>query len=151
MKQVFNIKGIVMNEDFVSFSLAKKLKEKGFYYKCVSTYDNDGMLGYNYIQPTSIRAIGFDDCLCSHNVENDDCIDAPTISQVLKWLREKGIFIEIHVHATFATKNKVAYWCRICRNSNGVRIKQIDELEESYADYEKAAIAGIEYCLDNLI
>ena len=68
----------------VTFEIAKKLKEKGFYYKCVSTYDKDGMLGDNYIQPTSIRAIGFDELLSSHNVENDGCIDAPTISQVLE-------------------------------------------------------------------
>ena len=86
-----------------------------------------------------------------HTQNTAHLIAAPTISQVLKWLREKGIFIEIHVHATFATKNKVAYWCRICRNSNGVSIEQIDELEAAYSDYEKAAMGGIEYCLDNLI
>lgn len=113
-----------MNEDFVSFDLAKKLKEKGF------RYNKNNLL----------------DRLCMENQ-----INHPTISQVLKWLREEGIFIEIHTHDTFATKNKVAYWCCIKRNSNGVRIEQIDELKESYADYEKAAMDGIEYVLDNLI
>ena len=140
-----------MNEDFVSFSLASKLKEKGFYYKCVSTYDNDGMLGYNYIQPTSIRAIGFDDCLCSHNVENDGCIDAPTISQVLKWLREeKGHHIEfvcnacgyLFIVSDIPSKGGTdRYYSDYSGPNDG----------DTWDSYEEAAIAGIEYVLDNLI
>ena len=150
-----------MEIDFVSFDLAKKLKEKGFKQKCLAYYDVEDNVGLLYNTQYTDEALPcqYTDLLQCHNTgeaetQPDDsgyCVDAPTISQVLKWLREKGIFIEIHTHATFATKNKVAYWCRICRNSNGVRIKQIDELEASYADYEKAAMGGIEYCLDKLI
>lgn len=133
-----------MNEDFVPFELAKKLKEKGFYYKCVSTYDKDGMLGDNYIQPTSIRAIGFDECLCSHNVENDGCIDAPTIPQVLKWLREvKKRFVVIH-----PTGHDVHYYYTV---HNLARSFDDFEYTQSFATYEEAAIAGIEYVIDNLI
>ena len=33
-------------EDYVSFEIAKKLKEKGFRKPCVATYDKDGMLGH---------------------------------------------------------------------------------------------------------
>lgn len=142
-----------MEMDFVSFDLAKKLKEKGFRELCLAYYTNDDRLWFNHSHKAGAT---YSDCYISHNLMpkgsvSGKFVDAPTISQVLKWLREKGIFIEIHVHATFATKNKVAYWCRICRNSNGMRIKQIDELEASYADYEKAAMGGIEYVIDNLI
>lgn len=140
-----------MNEDFVTYEIAKKLKEKGFYYKCVATYDNDGMLGYNYIQPTNIRAIGFDDCLCSHNVENDNCIDAPTISQVLKWLRnEKKIHIEV-----FLYDGKYSYFVKsitqICEDDLFHKCLNEDTTEEEYDTYEQAALAGIEYVTDNLI
>lgn len=129
-----------MTEDFVNFELAKKLKEKGFYYKCVSTYDKDGMLGDNYIQPTSIYAIGFDDCLCSHNVENDGCIDAPTIPQVLKWLRE-----EKKLHIGISPQWQYTVYDMRCSPWIGRSDMQ------NYDDYTKAAIAGIDYCLDNLI
>lgn len=150
-----------MNEDFVTYEIASKLKEKGFYYKCVATYDNDGMLGYNYIQPTNIRAIGFDDCLYSHNVENDNCIDAPTISQVLKWLREeKKIFIAINIgycyesdEIPFPTNPKMepilkGYYYGIWELDN---LNDKNTHSEYFEAPELAAIAGIEYVLDNLI
>ena len=131
--------------DFVTFEIAKKLKEKGFYYKCVSTYDKDGMLGDNYIQPTSIRAIGFDELLSSHNVENDGCIDAPTISQVLEWLREeKGLHIAIGY-------SNVSKWRYIIIHLGENFVKESNVWEKSFKSYEEAALAGIEYCLDNLI
>ena len=139
-------------EDFVSFEIAKKLKEKGFYYKCVSTYDKDGMLGDNYIQPTSIRAIGFDELLSSHNVEDDGCIDAPTISQVLKWVREeKKIYIVIQPFPTMVTKNKICWSWDFKWNSDGAYIEHTFPDDVTYTTYEQAALAGIEYVLDNLI
>lgn len=150
-----------MTEDFVTFELAKKLKEKGFYYKCVSTYDKDGMLGYNYIQPTSIRAIGFDECLCSHNVENDGCIDSPTISQVLKWLREiHKVYIEPCILADADTDgdgkiiNEYIYWSFSVTNieTGDMIYYEYEHVDDKRFDsYEQAAIAGIEYVLDNLM
>ena len=72
-------------EDFVNLKLAQKLKEKGFSLEKMEIYgkfDSDGLfhpqLYFNYI-------------------ETMDCneIIAPTISQVLKWLRdEKKLHIE---------------------------------------------------------
>lgn len=62
-----------MDEDFVPFELAKKLKEKGF------IYNKNNLL----------------DRLCMENQ-----INHPPISQVLKWLREeKGIHICISLGA----------------------------------------------------
>lgn len=134
-----------MNEDFVSFELAKKLKEKGFYYKCLTTYDNDGMLGYNYIQPTDVYAIGFDDCLCSHNVENDGCIDAPTISQVLKWLREEK---KIHIAVGYSGET---YWRYVIVFLGDKYFDNPNIICKHFDSYESAAIASIENVLDNLI
>ena len=140
-----------MNEDFVTYNLAVKLKEKGFYYKCVATYDNDGMLGYNYIQPTNIRAIGFDDCLCSHNVENDNCIDAPTISQVLKWLREeKSLHIEVvssaygYIYIVSDTPDR--------GGTDRVNIPYKGKNDGgAWDDYNECVLDAIEYVINNLI
>lgn len=89
-----------MNEDFVSFELAKKLREKGYYYEGRHIYD------------------------------------------VLKWLREeKGIHIEISPQWQYTV-----YDMR-CNPLIGLGCSDM----QNYDDYTKASIAGIEYCLDNLI
>lgn len=129
-----------MNEDFVIYELAKKLKEKGFRRPCVATYDKDGMLGYNYYQPKSIKAVSFDDCLCI----SDDLVLAPTISQVLKWLREeKKIYLELVIVVD------AEYMCDIYK----IDARPIECLgsTEYYKTYEQAALAGIECVLNNLI
>lgn len=62
-------------EDFVTFEIAKKLKEKGFNYPCVGHYVNNQLYIAHY-----------------HNAfhsDKDESIDTPIISQVLKWLREE--------------------------------------------------------------
>ena len=134
--------------EIVNFNIAKKLKEKGFRKPCVATYDKDGMLGYNYIQPTSIRAVGFDECL----VYSNDCVMAPTISQVLKWLRdEKGIYIIIQPYSTMAFENKVAWDWSFKYKSNGAFMEHAYPSWESYETYEQTAIKAIEFVLDNLI
>ena len=141
--------------EIVSFEIAQKLKEKGFYYKCFATYDKDGMLGYNYVQPEKNCAIGFDDCLCANNIENNGCIDAPTISQVLKWLREeKNIHINIDFYSDKISDNEYTYWSyRIIDMNNGKIIYKFDNKQcmLEFESYEEVAITGVEYVLDNLI
>jgi hypothetical protein len=132
-----------MNEDFVSFSLAMKLKEKGFNQPCLAHYTN-GKFEYNIAY--------FDEVTLPDLYENwghgAGCfVDAPTISQVFKWLREeKVLFVEVSVdnyngfdfYFTIYEKGEES-WV-VCRFS-----------EEWYDTYEGAAFAGIEYVLDNLI
>lgn len=146
-----------MDENFVTVEIAKKLKEKGFRKPCVATYDNDGMLGYNYYQPKRIHAISFDDCLCI----SDDLVLAPTISQVLKWLREeKKIHIEPCILADCDTDadgkiiTQYTYW-----SFSIISIETGDMLyceykhmnDRRFNSFEEAALPGIEYTLDNLI
>ena len=125
--------------EIVPFEIAQKLKEKGFYYKCFATYDKDGMLGYNYVQPEKHCAIGFDDCLCSNNIEDNGCIDAPTISQVLKWLREKKIYVSVEVEREDWFEYKIVQTIKNTR-MNSTKV---------YETYLEAILAGIEYVLDN--
>ena len=132
--------------EIVSFKIAQKLKEKGFYYKCFATYDKDGMLGYNYVQPEKTCAIGFDDCLCANNIENNGCIDAPSISQVLKWFRAEK---QIDAGATW--DNSECKWIAYASEMNMPDLVGLYTMHTYYNSWEEASLAIIEYVLDNLI
>ena len=74
-----------MNDDFVPFELAEKLKEKGFELRT----------RYGYIPPIKLIHEAFTD----KDWTKINGYAAPTISQVLKWLREeKKIVISTFPH-----------------------------------------------------
>ena len=107
-----------MNEDFVSFDLAKKLKEKGFEWDCYTTFDG----------------VGYTTHFC------------PTISQVLKWLREeKKIYCLPYYDAIGGT-----WFYSIINPDTDIDIPTYFS-DSIFDGYETAALAGIKYCLDNLI
>lgn len=127
----------LMNDDFAPFELAVKLKEKGFNEKCYHYYQKEVLL-------TEI-------CWNRYNRGTANRCSAPTISQVLKWLREeKKIYIVIAVNPTLSTKDKIAYYYQVYSNSNGVT-SDYYESEECYAQWEDCTIDSIKYVLDNLI
>lgn len=138
-----------MNEDFVSFELAKKLKEKGFKEPCFGWYYPSEVCGFDYrttivFNNSEYRGSNYKDMLVSHKDEKH--INAPTISQVLKWLREEK---KIHIEVMFIspTPNRVKYYIT---NIGGDR-SFMDVSDEHYETWEQATLAGIGYCLDNLI
>lgn len=119
-----------MNEDFVSFDLAKKLKEKGF---------NKRVCGY-YRETRGLSICNTP--MNSNALENE--FSAPTISQVLKWLREeKKIHISIDIWG-----RTWGYDILDLPSGNSLHWAAYDE---NINNYEQAALAGIEYVLDNLI
>ena len=119
------------DKDIVPFDLAKKLKEKGF----------DCKTRYGYLPPMSSLLEAF----CDTNWSAKNGYSAPTISQVLKWLRnEKKIFINVDVrtnlewyYEVWNIKGKLSVLGNVPYNKNN--------------SYEQAAIAGIEYVVENLI
>lgn len=114
-------------EDFVNFSIAKKLKEKGFDYPCIGHYVNSQLYVAHYQN--------------AFHSDNDESVDAPTISQVLKWLREQEISVE-------PLSTPYNDWkCHVKHKGEIVTMISGDK----YKTYEQAAISGIEYCLENLI
>lgn len=133
-------------EDFVPFEIAKKLKEKGF----PQHITDEAYIVDNY---------GEDECDIGERLpiplipDYMDDVAAPTISQVLKWLREeKKISIEVGIHCS------LKWMCSIYGFSDGLTdFTQYnnDGIDDTvyilYDSYELAAIAGIEYVLDNLI
>lgn len=115
-------------DDYVTFEIAKKLKDKGFDYPCVGHYVNNNLFICHYIN--------------AFHSDKNESIDCPTILQALKWLRkEKTISIE-----PCATPYNCWYYM----------IKYQGEIKATYTGnkyrtYEQAALAGIEYVLNNLI
>ena len=143
-----------MNEDFLPFELSVKLKEKGFDEECFGWYYPSEVCGFDYkttivFNSSEYRGSNYKDMLVLHKDEKH--IDAPTISQVLKWLREEEkIFVVIAVNPTLSTKDKIAYYYQFYSNSNGVT-SDYYESEQLYAQWEECAIDSIKYVLDNLI
>lgn len=131
-------------EDFVSFELAKKLKEKGF--KCqypIAMYNEQGVFHELYTSVGNMQYYDYDD------FDEHDFI-APTISQTLKWLREEKNIV-FGIAPMQEMDSDYLGWCvtiyKVDDNGYGLSWK-----EELYYDtYESAALAGIEWSLDNLL
>ena len=141
-------------EDFVNFKISQKLKEKGFpqspdYFNYSSYYDWDGL---RKIHSLSNASVWFDP-----NISKDNIYFAPIIYQVLNWLRkEKHIHINTSVYkdeSEDADGRIIEEWCfwnwDIQNCNSGDVLQDGDDIE--YESYEQAAVAGIEYVLDNLI
>lgn len=144
----------------VSFDLAKKLKEKGF---IIPTKDIIGMYNELGVFHTLTTSADYEKCAdgtkyrCYYDYEDFDEYDyiAPTISQVLKWLREeKNIHINIDFYSDKISDNEYTYWSyRIIDMNNGKIIYKFDNKQcmLEFESYEEVAITGVEYVLNNLI
>lgn len=130
---------------YVNYKIAKKLKEKGF------------SLNNEEVESIGCRFIFSDECTIKristigayekgYFGENIDC---PTISQALKWLRQKqAIHIETAIweDGWFSTVFVYEYY----EEENKYCIKQVHKTKD-YKSYEQASLAGIEYVLNNFI
>lgn len=126
--------------EFVTFEIAKNLKEKGFTceypFAMYNKYEE-----FCPLYSSEKFYFGIDDF-------DKHAYIAPTISQVLKWLREeKKLHIEIYMYHNcylWEIYNTKIYDVDLTQKS-----EKYSEIE--YETYEQAAVAGIEYVLDNLI
>lgn len=137
-------------EDFVPFEIAKKLKDKGFREPCLGWYYPFEVCGFDYktsivFNNSAYRGSNYKDMLVSH--KDEKYIDAPTISQVLKWLfDEKQLFVNIDCNIC----DKFGLFFTIYKK--GEETWEACGFDDNYYNKpEEAAIAGIEYALDNLI
>lgn len=140
---------------FVDKQLALKLKEKGFNKPCFGEYV--------YVHDNFIPFLTDGDESFEELLQYTQFIPAPTIEQVLEWLRDdKNVHIGIMPYFTMSTKNNIMWLWEIllvgkiidCKNTlyvdkdyNYTKLASAD----CYASYEDACIAGIEYVVEHLI
>lgn len=135
-----------MNEDFVTYEIAKKLKEKGFHEECLCFFNTDEELADNINSPIVDRM--YYSWNSDKSIWNGGNFDAPTISQVLKWLREeKKLHIVMDITKAYPSCNILCWGFIVFDVLNG----DIIYFEHNRDSYEQAALAGIEYVLDNII
>lgn len=129
-----------MEIDFVTFKIAKKLKEKGFPQvkkNTLAMYNETGewfSLARN-LDSDEYSFIDFDD-------RDSVC---PTIAQALKWLRKEK---RIDAGAIWSNDDKV--WVGYVNDMSMPDLVSDYVLPHNFYDsYEKAALNAIEYILDN--
>lgn len=161
----------MITDDYVSYEVAKLLKEKGFVEMCPSSYgtaylhngkpiDEDEQYELesegkeNEIEKVEGGAI-FD--FWNSNKENEygNIVSRPTLTVVTKWLRNvHKMHIEIRItnHSISSLINIIKYYwvvfntedCKWMAESTLYNPKAFDTVEEAYEN-------GIEYTLKNLL
>lgn len=136
-----------MTEDFVPFELAKKLKEKGFEMPTNMIFAMYNQLGIFHPLTTSADYSVCDSGFkfrCYYDFDDFDENDyvAPTISQVLKWLREEK---KIHIHSRYSFANYKWWW-----NISMLEKHNLEYSDAEYQSHEAAVLAGIECALGEL-
>lgn len=139
----------MITEDYVSFEVAKLLKDKGFNDKCI----------YYYIQTKEMFKIDtrYHTALTTQELldlqiigEKEDRYAAPTQAIAMRWLRE------IHNLSVEVYRTACGYIGCITAIPSGTDIKFLetdgDDLASgAYTKWEYACEAAIKYCLENLI
>lgn len=129
----------MITEDYVSFEIAKLLKEKGFNeIKCNTCYKWNGNFCNNRRSMSGI--------------DNEICYQAPTLQMAMKWLRKNfnmnpvpyatsiGWYFEV-----FDLTHRDITSCALLYDAG------IPSKEKMLGTYEEACEAGIRYCLENLV
>ena len=140
----------MITEDYVSFEIAKLLKENGFdeYCFCVNYPLAQGghhnIISSNLLNNSTIPFTNeYKFC-----IYKEDFITIPTLQLVMKWLRENH-HLEIYpFHDSIQEYNM--WWYRIEKHSKGIGWTEF-ESGPKYLKYEEAAEAAIKYCLEHLI
>lgn len=124
-----------ITEDYVSYEVAKLLKEKGFDAKCNKCYAyfaDDDIRFLNLKYPKSAQTL----------TENRyPCI---TLQMAIKWLRE------VHNIDIFPWKiGKGIYSCAIFNSNTGQDLSSNKDFPSE--KYEETVETALKYCLENLI
>ncbi len=127
----------MVTEDYVSFEVAKLLKEKGFDNPCKVSYNR-----FKTLEDTFISEWG-----------KANQYKAPTLQMAMKWLREvHNIFININVIPyTTVTMEQCYYFYKIYRNRRPINFSSQIEDIQFYNTPEEAIEAALKYTLENLI
>jgi hypothetical protein len=122
----------MITEDFVSFEIAKLLKEKGFDIYVSSFYDVDGE---------------FSRKKADWNWNIGSRYSAPTLQMAMKWLRKVH---EIFIRPNISFLYPIRYYCEIFCYGDNLKTQQ-DVTTENFESPEEACEAAIKYCLEKLV
>jgi hypothetical protein len=129
----------IITEDYVSFEVAKLLKEKGFDYNAEykSYYTLGGKIVY------------FED-----NPQDINIAPRVTLQMAMKWLRE------VHKLHIDILPNPIEFKDKVIQDGWGCEVTHLSNLtyecnyrfsQKKYKTYEEASESAIKYCLENLI
>ena len=134
-----------ITEDYVSYEVAKLLKEKGFDEQCRDFYRQENG---NWLHRTTYEYNYF-------NLQMprwEDCYSCPTHQTAMKWLRE------VHnKHCDIGYDIDLEWFFQIIDLKETVEYDYPEtkyyhtENESGFNSYEDAVEAAIKYCLENLI
>lgn len=134
-----------ITEDYVSFEIAKLLKEKGFDARCPMIYTADGELLYTDVKHHNMYAVT--------NKQLKYCTDiiAPSQAMAMKWLREvHGLYISLEPCYDYDSMHVVF----LAFVQNVVDVHEFMDGRKnvvSHPNAEKSCELSIKYCLENLI
>ena len=139
----------MITEDYVSFEIAKLLKEKRFDEKCRAYY--------KVFPESRIAAIYYSSENRGVSEDDPNEILCPTLQMTMKWLREEynlHVDSSIYIDTDGDSEHEYTYtyWDWLIFNSeSGRRIAEPQIGCGRYDSYEQACEAAIKYCLKNLI
>lgn len=129
----------MVTEDYVSFEIAKLLKEKGFDVYVRSFYDADDMPAQH------------NEALWDWNLNKENYrFSAPTIQMAIKWLRETHKLF-VFISPWLMLESDIQYYFEIREIKTSDFETLYDYTSKELNSFEKAAEAAIKYCLENLI
>lgn len=123
-------------EDFVNIELAIKLKELGFNIPFFFYYRTDDKKLYHLVRSQPL--------VYGKDIIDNEVVIAPTIAQVLKWLRENK-----RLEANGCYDNDAEGWMGYVCEMDVPDLYAFHALKERHKLYEQAAVAAIEYIFDN--
>lgn len=128
----------MVNEDYCSFEVAQLLKEKGFDELCIFKYSSEGV--------RMKAGVAIDEWQNSE-LDDDEC-SCVSLQMAMKWLRGKGIFIQIGIvgHSTITVPEDY-YFFKVYKDRRFISY----EKTETYHTYEETVEAALKYTLENLI
>ena len=122
----------MITEDYVSFEVAKLLKEKGFEILTGKVYDNQNKLDYQNVVCWQENRLPY--------------ISAPTHQMAMKWLREEHK-ISIEITSTGYLIDGDATWGCDIKAGHRLYYQHITNKKS----YESCVEAALKYSLENLI
>ena len=131
-----------IKEDYVSFEIAKLLKEKGFDELCIFKYNSEGV--------RMKAGVAIDEWQNSE-LDDDEC-SCVSLQMAMKWLREVhniGIFPSTYtITNSKGSKEEHVYGSAIV---NLITFDLMCDDIMPNSSYEQACESAIKYCLENLI